>query len=150
RALARAVEVDARDLAVGTRLEIRLAQQRRQDGGLRARLGIVGAAEPFAEAAEGALAELDAERVGVGLREVARRLRERLVAKLRRRLGEQRVAERLLLRRRRIRTRARSLERIAARLDLPLEIAGSARGAAQILELVVTGLDLVPGDTPVL
>ena len=82
RPFAGAVEIDAHHFALGARLEIRFAQQHRQDRRLRARLGIIGAAEPFAEAAKGALAELDAERIGVGLREIARRLRKRLVAEL--------------------------------------------------------------------
>ncbi len=150
RALAAAVEVDARDLAFGARREVRLAHQRRQNRGLRARLRIVGAAEPFAEAAIGALPELDAERVGVGLRQVAGGLRKRLVAELARRLGIERVAEWLLLRRRRIGARARAFERIAAPLDISLEIAGGAGGAAHIFEPVVMRLDVLPGDAPVL
>ena len=148
--LAGAVEIDARDFALGARLEIRLAQQHRQDRRLRAGLGIIGAAEPFAEAAKGALAERDAERIGVGLRQISRRLRKRLVAELLRGLGEQRVAVALLLRRRRIGPRARALERIAAVLDLAVEIAGRARGAAQILELIVMRLEIVVGDAPIL
>ena len=117
-ALAGAVEVDPGHLAIVARGEIRLAHQHRQDRRLRARLRIVAAAEPFAEAAIGARPQRHAERIGVGLRQVAGRLRKRLVAQLARGLGEQRVAERLLLRRRRIGARARPLERIAAVLDL--------------------------------
>ena len=74
------------------------------------------------------------------MREVAGGLRKRFVAELRGCLGEQRVAERLLLRRRRVGPRARPFERVAAGLGCPLEIAGGARGPAQILELVVMRL----------
>ena len=60
------------------------------------------------------------------------------------------MTEGLLLRRRRIGPRARAFERVAAVLDLALEVAGRARGAAQIFELVVVRLELVIGDAPVL
>ena len=89
RALARCIEIDARHLAVVARREIRLAQQHRQDRGLRRCLGVIAAAEPFAEAAIGAGAEPHAERILVGARHVARRLRKRLVAEFARGLCEQ-------------------------------------------------------------
>ena len=150
RRLARPVEIDAGDFAFGARLEIRFAHQHRQDRGLRTGLGIIGAAEPFAEAAIGALPERDAERIGVGLRKISGRLREWLVAEFLGGLRKQRVAVALLLRRRRIGPRARALERIAAVLDRSLEIAGFARRAAQIFELVVMRLEIVVGDAPIL
>jgi len=40
--------------------------------------------------------------------------------------------------------------RIAARLDLPVDIAGLAADTEDFLKLVVIGFDLVPGNTPVL
>ena len=40
--------------------------------------------------------------------------------------------------------------RIAARLDLAVQVAGLAADAEDVLELVVVRLDLVPGDAPVL
>ena len=95
------------DFGIVARREVRFADQHRQDRRLRAGLGIVAAAEPFAEAAIGAWAHAQPERIGVGLRQIAGRLRKRLVAELARRLGQQRMAEALLLRRRRIRPRAR-------------------------------------------
>src|ERR1039458_6105491 len=79
RPFARAIEVNARHLALCARFEIRIAQQHRQDCGLRSGLGIVRAAKPFAKAAKCALAELDAERIGIGLREGSGRLWKRLV-----------------------------------------------------------------------
>jgi hypothetical protein len=110
--LAGAVEIDAHHLALGAGLEIRLAQQRRQNGRLRARLGIIGAAEPFAEAAKGALPEPDAERIGVSLREISRRLRVWFVAELLGGLREQGVPVALLHRRRRIGPRATAFEQL--------------------------------------
>ena len=68
RMLAGAIEIDLEHLAFGARLEIRFAHQHRQHGGLRARLRVIGAAEPLAEAAIGALPHADAERIGVGRR----------------------------------------------------------------------------------
>src|SRR5581483_2146832 len=108
--------------------------QNREDGRLRTRLRVVAAAEPFAEAAVAARSLAHAERVAIGLREIARGLRERLVAELPRRLCEQRVTEGLLLRRVRIGTRARPLERVAALQDFSLQVAGLTAGPAEILE----------------
>ena len=93
-ALARGVEIDLQHFAFGPRLEIRFAHQHRQHRGLRAGLRIVGAAEPLAEAAIGALPHIDAERVGIGARQVRRRLRERMIAERARRFREQRSARR--------------------------------------------------------
>ena len=134
RALAGAVEIDLRHFGIVARVEIRFADQHRQDRRLRAGFRVVAAAEPFAKAAIGAGAKPQSERIGVGLRHVAGRLRERLVAELARRLAPQRVAEALLLRRSWIWPRARAFERIAARLDLAFQVAGRAGRAAQILE----------------
>ena len=117
---------------------------------MRRGLGIIGAAEPFAEAAKGALAELDAERVGVGLRQISGRLRIRLIAELLGGFREQHMAVALLLRRRRVGPRARAFERIAALLDLAVEVSGGARCAAQIFELIVMRLEVVVGDAPIL
>src|SRR5262249_11045297 len=119
-ALARAVDVDPDDLGIVAEHEVRFADEIRQDGRLRAGFGIITAAEPLAEAAIGAGTETQAERIGVGLREIARRLREWLVAELARGLAEQRMAERLRLRRRRIGSRSRPFEGIATVMDLAL------------------------------
>src|SRR6266446_2734259 len=125
------VEIDLQHLAVRACLEVRPSYQRGQDRGLRAGLRIIAAAEPFAIAAKGARAEGDAERVRVCLRQVAGGLREGGVTHLLRRLREQCGTVGLLLRRRRVLSRARALERIAARLLLALDVAGLARCAAQ-------------------
>ena len=99
--------------------------------------GIVAAAEFFAEAAIGAGPELHAERIGVGPRHVGGRAGERLVPGLLGRLAEQCRPVDHVERRIGIVARPRALERIAAGLDLALEIAGLAADAAEILELVV-------------
>src|SRR5205823_2104073 len=97
---------------------------------LWAGLRIIAAAESLAEAAIGARAERYAVGVGIGLRQIARRLWERLIAYLFRRLRPQHGAIGLFLGRRRIRSRTRTFERIAERLNLPLQVAGGPRGAA--------------------
>src|SRR5580692_1461313 len=96
------VSIDFDDLGIVAEREIRFADQNRQDRGLRACLGIVAATEPFAESAIGALPQTRSKRIGVRLRKISRRLRERLVAKLARSLGKQGLTERLLLSRSRI------------------------------------------------
>src|SRR6202034_1406143 len=48
------VNIDTRHLAFGAVGEVRFPQQHRKDGRLRGGLGIIAAAEPFAEAAIGA------------------------------------------------------------------------------------------------
>ena len=138
-ALAGAVGIDLGDFRIVARGEIRFAHQHRQDRGLRAGLGIVGAAEPLAIAAIGARPHPHAKRIGIGLRQIPRGLRERFVAEFARRLAEQRVAEALLLRRRRIRPRARAFERVAALLNLALQVPGLTRRAAQVFKRVVCG-----------
>ena len=80
--------------ALGLQGEVGLAHQVGQDRGLRAGLGVVAAAELLAEAAIGAGAQLRAQRVGVGLRQVAGRVRKGMVAEARRGLAEQRRAHR--------------------------------------------------------
>src|SRR5439155_13718400 len=127
------------------RLEVRPSYQRGQDRGLRAGLRVIAAAEPFAIAAKGARAEGDAERVRISLRQVAGGLRERGVTHLLCCLREQCGTIGLLLGRRRVLSRAGALERIAARLLLALDVAGPTGCAAQILEFIVTRLELVVG-----
>src|SRR6266436_7345121 len=131
------VEIDLQHLAVRARLEVWPSYQRGQDRGLRAGLRVIAAAEPFAIAAKGARAEGDAERVRVCLRQVAGGLRKRGVTHLLCGLREECGAVGLLLRRRRVFSRAEAFERVAASLLLALDIARLARCAAQILELIV-------------
>src|SRR6185312_7232849 len=63
--------LDLEHLGLGAQLEIGFGQDVRDQSRLRRSLGIIAAAELFAKAAEGAFAELQAKRVGVGLREIA-------------------------------------------------------------------------------
>src|SRR5580765_1116635 len=56
----------------------------------------------------------------------------------------------LLLRRIGVRSRTRSLEGIAAVLDLALKVSGRATGAAEVLEPVVVRLEFLVSDAPVL
>ena len=77
-------------------------------------------------------------------------MRERMAPELGCRLAEQGRPIGLRHRRRRVFVRARALERIAAGLDLAVQIARLAAGAAQLVELIVEGLELVVGDAPVL
>ena len=65
-----AVEVDFGDIGVHAGGEILLQHQGRHHAGLRARLRVIAAAEEIAEAAIGALAHRDAERIGVRLRDI--------------------------------------------------------------------------------
>src|SRR6202020_114736 len=118
RSLPGAIEIDARDLAFGAIGEVRFPHEHRKDGRLRGGVRIIAADTPFAEAEISAGSEPDAERVLVSLGQIAGRLRKRLIAEFPRGLGEQRIAEGLLLRRSGIGTRARSFERIAAFDDL--------------------------------
>src|SRR5262249_40881269 len=90
------------------------------------------------------------ERIDVSLRHVPGWLRERFVAELARCFRPEHVRETLLLRRIGVRTRARTLERIAALLDRPAQIAGLPASAAEIFERVVVGLEVVVGDAPIL
>ena len=131
RTLAGAIEIDLEHLALGARLEIGFAHEHRQHRGLRACLRVVGAAEPHAEAAEGALPHADAERIGVVGGEICGRRWEWMIADRARGLGEQRRRVGHLHRRQRIVALARPFERIAARLDDAVEIAGFAGDAGR-------------------
>ena len=73
-----------------------------------------------------------------------------MVARFARRRVEELGRVAALERRQRIVALARTFERVAARLDRACEIARLARDAAQVLELVVVGLELLVGDAPVL
>ena len=99
RAFAGGVDIDAGHLAFGAVAEVGFPDQHRKDRRLRGGFRIVAAAEPFAEAAIGAGPEADAKRVRISLRQVSGGLRERLIAQVPRGLAEQRLAERLRLRR---------------------------------------------------
>ena len=88
--------------------------------------------------------ELGAERIHVRLRHVSGRMREWMVPELGRRLGEQRRRVGLAIGGVGIFARARPLERIAAGLDLALQVAGLAAGAAQLVELVVVAAPARP------
>jgi hypothetical protein len=65
-------------------------------------------------------------------------------------LGEQLLRKTLLHRRRRIVALAHTLERIAAGLDIALDVAGHTRNAGDIFELVAIRLELIVADRPVL
>src|SRR5215469_11466631 len=75
---------------------------------------------------------------------------ERHVTQRAHRLGEQFALVRAPRRWVWIFTRARPFVRIAAWLDLAIQIAGLAADPEDFLKLVVIGFDLVPGDAPVL
>src|SRR3982750_4563923 len=100
------------------------------------------AAVTLAEAAEHAGVHAQPLGVGVRLAQGAGRLRERGVAQARGGLAEDRGAERLALRRRGVRPRARILERVAALDLLALQVAGEAAHTHQVLEPVVERLQL--------
>ncbi len=117
---------------------------------MRAALGVRLAAEALAIAAILAGAEFRAVLVGVGLRRVRRRPRERMIAEVVRGLAEHHARENLGERRQRIFAGARRLEGIAAGLDRAAQIAGLSGDRRGVLELVVIGLELVIGDAPVL
>src|SRR5271154_6852957 len=72
------------------------------------------------------------------------------VAQRTHRVGEQGALMRAPRRRVWILARARPLVRIAACLDLAVQVAGLAADAENLLKLVIVGFDLVPGDAPVL
>src|ERR1700733_5632836 len=131
-------------------LEIRIAHRDRNHRHVRAALGVGFAAEALAIAAILAAAEFGAVRIGVGLRGVRRRARERVIAGIARGIGEHFAGENRRQRRQRIVAGAGRLERFAAGLDLPADIAGLAGDRRGIFELVVIGLELGVGDAPVL
>src|SRR6516165_11580646 len=101
------------------------------------------------EAAAHAFEHLDAVQVAVILRHRRGWALERHVAERGHRLGEQFALMRALCRRVRILARARTFVRIAAGLDLAVEVARLAADAEDFLKLDVVGFDLVPGDAPV-
>src|ERR1700733_6652377 len=111
------IDVNFDHFRIVARGEVWFADQVRKDRGLRTCLRVVAASEPFAESAVGAGAHLEPERIRIGLREIAGRLRKWLVAEILRSLAEERVTKRLRLRWRRVGTGTWSFEGIAARLD---------------------------------
>jgi hypothetical protein len=117
---------------------------------MRAALGVGFAAKALAIAAILATAEFRAVRVGIGLRGVRRRPRERMIAGIARCIGEHFTRQNRRQRRQRIVAGARRLERIAACLDPATDIAGLAGDRRGIFELVVIGLELGVADAPVL
>jgi hypothetical protein len=90
-----------------------------------------------------ASAERDAFRIGVDGAHIRRWCRERVIAQILRRLLHQRTGHGLRQRLVRVLVLARALEHVAARDDLTAQIAGFAGNAAQLLEPVVMGLELV-------
>ncbi len=73
-----------------------------------------------------------------------------MIAELLRRFGEHHARQDRRQRRQRVFAGARRLERIAALLDLALDVAGLAGDRRGVFEPVVIGLELVVGDAPVL
>ena len=108
------------------------------------------AREALAEAAEDALLQLQAERIGVRAAQIRRGLRIGVIAEAFGALAKDGAEIGLLHRRVGIFARARRLERIAAGLDLSLDVAGLAADTAEIFEAVVIRLELVVGDAPIL
>src|SRR4051794_19005455 len=135
---------------MGAQLEVRIAHRDRDYGAMRAALGVGFAAEALAIAAILAAAEFRAVRIGVRLRGVGRRPRERVIAGIARGIGEHLACQDRRQRRQRVVAGARRLERIAAGLDLAADIAGLAGDRRGIFELVVIGLELGVADAPVL
>ena len=142
--------VHALHVRAGSQFKVGTLHQRRQQRGLRRSLRVHVAAIALAEAAEVAGAELRAMRVGVGPRSIGRGLREGVVAQLARRLLEEHGAVGRCQRRQRVLVGAPALEGVASGLDLALEVAGLARGAADLLEHVEVRLEFVVGDAEVL
>src|SRR5580658_7758247 len=103
-----------------------------------------------AEAAARAFEHLYAVQVAVVLGHRGGWALERHVAQRGHRLGEQGALMRAPRRRVWILARARPFVRIAACLDLAVQVAGLAADAENFLKLVIVGFDLVPGDAPVL
>src|SRR5262245_53285267 len=117
---------------------------------MRARLGVNLTAETLTIAAIVAGAEGNAVGIDVGLRHVGGRSGKGVITQAFRSLLEQRSRVGLNHRRVGIFALARSLKHVAALDLLPAQIAGLARDPTEIFELVVVGLELVVGDTPVL
>ena len=144
------VDLDLRDLALAAHRVAARVERDREPRRLRARLRVDLASEARAEAAVETAAPLVAEGIGERLREDARRLRERVQAEVLARLGEHLAVRRHVQGGVRVRPAARALERVAARDDLPVQVARLAGGADVVLERVVVRLELVVGDAPVL
>src|SRR5262245_43308848 len=108
------------------------------------------AAEALAMTAILAGTKLRSIRIGVGARGVGGRARERMIAEVARGLVEHLAAQDRREWRQRIFACAWRFERIAAGLNLALDVAGLAGDRRRVLELVVIGLELVVGDAPVL
>src|SRR4029077_15726433 len=113
-------------------------------------LGTLRADMARAKAAARAFEHLYAVQVAVGLGHRRGWALERHVAQRGHRVGEQGALMRAPRRRVWILARAWPFMRIAACLDLAVQIAGLAADAEDFLELVVVGFDLVPGDAPIL
>src|ERR1700686_1269698 len=103
-----------------------------------------------AEAAARAFEHLYAVQVAVILSHRRGWALERHVTQRAHRVGEQGTLMRAPRRRVWILARARPFVRIAAWLDLAVQVAGLTADAKDMLELVVVRFDLVPGDAPVL
>ena len=131
-------------------LEIRVAHGDRDHRHVGAALGIRLAAEALAIAAILASAELRTVRIRIGARRVGGRSRERMIAVVLCRGGEHLARQDRRQRRQRIFARAGRLKRVAARLDLPADVAGLAGNRRRVFEPVVIRLQLVVGDAPVL
>ena len=115
-----------------------------------AALGVGFAAEALAIAAILAAAEFRAVRIGIGLRGISRRPRERMIAGIARRVGEHFARQNRRQRRQWIVAYARRFERIAAGLELPADIARLAGDRRGIFKLVVIGFELGVSNAPVL
>src|SRR4029077_19575107 len=107
-------------------------------------------AEALAIAAILAGTELGAVGVCIRLRRICGWARKRVIAGIARGVAEHLARENGRQRRERIFPRARCLERIAARLNLAVDVAGFAGDRSGILELVVVGLELSVSDAPIL
>ena len=146
-----AIQIDAHDFTLGTRLEIRIAKQHRQNRRLRRSLRIIGAAEPFAEAAKCALPERHAERIGVGLATdfptVAGTACSQAAWRPQRIACGRSPASGLASGYGRERAPSNGLPPFWI---LPLKITGRARRAAEIFEVIVVRLKIIVGDAPIL
>src|SRR5271167_2771256 len=96
----------------------------------------------LAESAEHALLEAQALWVGIGLAQVCRRLRVRMVAEIGCAFPEQSPKVRLFHRRGWVCARTRRFKCISARLDLSFDVAGFAAHAAEIFKAIVVRLEL--------
>ncbi len=144
-----AVVIEFADISEIADLDARILGQHRQQGGLRAGLGVGLAAEALAMAAILAAAQSYPFRIGIGIGGVRRGRRERVIPQRLGRRAEQHSALRALQRPVGIVAAAPALEGIAALLDLATEIAGLAGDAAQIFEAGVMALQLVIAHRPI-